>query len=132
MRDEVLSPGSYLSRTVAQVNHLHLCTPPVPLAGTRPAFTRSPWALAGIIFSQEGAQKSSLSLFLLVSSDLPLVLVLGLGDDDVRASVSTARHSRGAEVSGAAEIRTEVLVAEVPSVSEVAEGAGPCIRHLPF
>lgn len=51
------------------------------------------------------------------------MLVLGLGDDDLRASSSTVWGGLGAEVPGTAEIRTEVFVAEVSSVLEVAEGA---------
>lgn len=50
------------------------------------------------------------------------MLVLGLGDDDVRSSASM-RDGRGAEVPRAAEVRTEIFVAEVASVLAVAEGA---------
>lgn len=59
------------------------------------------------------------------------MLVLGLGDDDVRSSASM-RDGRGAEVPRAAEVRTEIFVAEVTSVLAVAKGARSCVLHLPL
>lgn len=141
LREEVLAKPNIGSRAVAQVNHLHLCAPlltnlahKIPAGRRHGALAASPAPTRSCrraVF-QEGEQYSSLRFSFRVSFDLLLVLFLGLGDDDVCVSASTLWGGPGAEVPGAAEIRAEVLIAEVSSVPEVAEGAGPCIDHLPL